>query len=159
MQVVLSDFELARSVQQFVTRTLTRLIGGTPAYMAPEVLKGGKEPSLAADVWAFGVMLLQAFKPSLELQLLHEGGQVLQQALQMPASGTTRLAEHEKMLMEKAFTLLREVLKVDPAKRPPIHWVLAHPFFVAPAHTVMHQVRFISTISLSFVDENLSLSL
>ncbi len=61
---VLVDFGLARVMRQArLERTLAQslrsedaLTGGTLAYMAPEVVKGG-EPTYQADVYALGVML------------------------------------------------------------------------------------------------------
>ncbi|HEX4166625.1 MAG TPA: protein kinase [Bryobacteraceae bacterium] len=51
MRAVITDFGLARKGDSSAA-----LVGGTPAYMAPELWKGEK-PSIASDVYALGVLL------------------------------------------------------------------------------------------------------
>ncbi len=55
----LGDLGLAREVEGEVTVTATRTAVGTPAYMAPEQLRGGK-PSPSWDLYALGVTLYEA---------------------------------------------------------------------------------------------------
>ena len=50
-RLVLSDFGLATDAGES-----TSVHGGTVAYMAPEVMRGGKS-SVASDVWALGVVM------------------------------------------------------------------------------------------------------
>jgi serine/threonine protein kinase len=50
-RLVLSDFGLATDASES-----TSIHGGTVAYMAPEVLRGGKA-SVASDIWALGVVM------------------------------------------------------------------------------------------------------
>jgi len=50
-RVVVSDFGLATDASES-----TSVHGGTVAYMAPEVLRGGKS-SFASDIWALGVVM------------------------------------------------------------------------------------------------------
>jgi serine/threonine protein kinase/cytochrome c-type biogenesis protein CcmH/NrfG len=51
VRAVITDFGLARQVGASTT-----VLGGTPAYMAPELWKGEK-PSVLSDIYALGVML------------------------------------------------------------------------------------------------------
>ncbi len=51
MRAVITDFGLARRADSSAA-----LLGGTPAYMAPELWNGAK-PSIASDVYALGVLL------------------------------------------------------------------------------------------------------
>ncbi len=53
----LGDFGLARvATDQNVFRTATETIGGTPAYLPPEVALGTSEPDARADTYSFAVM-------------------------------------------------------------------------------------------------------
>ncbi len=55
-QVKLVDFGLARAADS--ANTGTGIVPGTPTYMAPELLAGGK-PSAASDLYALGAMLFE----------------------------------------------------------------------------------------------------
>jgi|SRR5215213_11457867 len=55
-----SDFGLARLPWGFAGSMLTRTPGGTPEYIAPEVLRGGQY-SAAADIFSFGVTIHELF--------------------------------------------------------------------------------------------------
>jgi serine/threonine protein kinase len=54
----ITDFGIARAAGD-VTVTQTGMFAGTPAYLAPEVARGG-EPSSASDVFSFGATLYDA---------------------------------------------------------------------------------------------------
>ncbi|XXY17586.1 protein kinase [Sorangium sp. So ce216] len=60
-RVTLLDFGLTRRVGQEPGEDLTRtgFAAGTPAYMAPEQLRGARQLDARADVYAFGVILYQ----------------------------------------------------------------------------------------------------
>ena len=61
---VLCDFELLREeAMGGATSGYTTVVGGTPAYMAPERVQGAK-PSTAADMYSVGVVMLLCFTPS-----------------------------------------------------------------------------------------------
>ena len=55
-----SDFGLARLPWGFAGSMLTRTPGGTPEYVAPEVLRGGQY-SVAADIFSFGDTIHELF--------------------------------------------------------------------------------------------------
>jgi hypothetical protein len=52
-RLAVSDFGLARALEP---TTMTTGLAGTPGYLAPEILVGGR-PTQAADVWALGLVL------------------------------------------------------------------------------------------------------
>jgi eukaryotic-like serine/threonine-protein kinase len=53
---VITDFGMSRATETALSTLQTGPLGGTPDYMAPELLKGEKA-SVASDVYALGVML------------------------------------------------------------------------------------------------------
>jgi len=57
----ISDFGLAKSLEDDSTQTRTGIILGTPSYMAPEQANGTKERAVgpAADIYALGVILYE----------------------------------------------------------------------------------------------------
>jgi serine/threonine protein kinase len=54
----LTDFGIARSAQD-VSQTQSGMLVGTPAFLAPEVARGG-DPSPASDMWSLGATLYSA---------------------------------------------------------------------------------------------------
>ncbi len=56
LRAVIMDFGLARRPSGTGEASATEVFAGTPAYMAPELWKGGK-PSVASDIYALGVVL------------------------------------------------------------------------------------------------------
>ena len=57
LRAVITDFGLAGEFSE------TQAVWGTPAYMAPELWRGGKA-SRASDIYAFGVLLHEIFGPA-----------------------------------------------------------------------------------------------
>ena len=58
IRAVITDFGLARTPRGSQASSTSGTRGGTPAYMAPELLKGG-EPSILSDIYALGVILYE----------------------------------------------------------------------------------------------------
>ncbi|HJZ56762.1 MAG TPA: protein kinase, partial [Gemmataceae bacterium] len=54
-----SDFGLARAVTEDQSLTLPDVLVGTPAYLAPEVIRSPASPTPAGDVYALGVILYE----------------------------------------------------------------------------------------------------
>ena len=63
-EAVLCDFELLREEAAYKdsSGSTTTVVGGTPAYMAPERVAGG-QPTQPSDMYSFGVVLLLCFAP------------------------------------------------------------------------------------------------
>ena len=55
-RAVLTDFGLAKPLDQSVFETQSRVLGGAPYFIAPELLKG-ERPSRASDIYAFGLLI------------------------------------------------------------------------------------------------------
>lgn len=59
-QALVSDFGLAKIIDEEADLTRTIALMGTPNYMAPELTRGGKgAATTACDVWSLGVMLYE----------------------------------------------------------------------------------------------------
>ena len=109
-QVVIMDFGLAAIADQL---TGAEVHNGTPAYMAPEQLKGA-EVTARSDIYALGLVLYEIFTGKRPFD-----GQSVKQLLEQQESGhlpnmTSGTAEVDRAV-EKA---IRRCLEPDPAKRP-----------------------------------------
>src|ERR1039458_2167686 len=109
-QVVIMDFGLAAIADQL---TGAEVRNGTPAYMAPEQLKGA-EVTARSDIYALGLVLYEIFTGKRPFD-----GQSVKQLLEQQESGhlpnmTSGTAEVDRAV-EKA---IRRCLEPDPAKRP-----------------------------------------
>jgi serine/threonine-protein kinase len=67
-KVYVTDFGLARHLEQEFALSRTGVIVGTPCYMAPEQALGVKKLTPAADVYSLGVMLYEVLTGKLPLQ-------------------------------------------------------------------------------------------
>ena len=106
----LSDFGMARSA----TEDTESSVGGTPNYIAPEVLKGGK-PSLQSDIYALGVTLYELSFGELPHKLsggsISKWNEILDSSeLIFPTPWPARLPEQWKNILTK-------MLDKDPARR------------------------------------------
>lgn len=104
----LTDFGISRA-QGDMTLTATGLVGGTPAYIAPELARGA-DPAPASDVFALGATLYYAIEgrspygdSQNQLALLHTA-----------ASGKVIPPSRAG----KATSLVNSLLRVDPQERP-----------------------------------------
>jgi serine/threonine-protein kinase len=109
-EVVIMDFGLAAIAQQL---SGAEVRNGTPAYMAPEQLKGS-EVTAKSDIYALGLVIYELFtgkKPydAKNVRQLLE----MQEATQLPSMSS--VAPDIDPLVEKA---IRRCLEPDPAKRP-----------------------------------------
>lgn len=53
----LVDFGFAKQVKNSNQKTMTNC--GTPAYIAPEILRGNHSHGFEVDIWSFGVLLFE----------------------------------------------------------------------------------------------------
>jgi tetratricopeptide (TPR) repeat protein/tRNA A-37 threonylcarbamoyl transferase component Bud32 len=112
-QVKILDFGFARRIESDETREsleLSKIVfGGTPGYMAPEVLLGN-EPDERADIFAIGVVLYEALAGCHPFRLEGHGataGRILhQEPCPLPATVPAALQ-----------SVLRRMLEKDPAQR------------------------------------------
>jgi serine/threonine-protein kinase len=114
-RVKITDFGLAREIQGHATVTQAGLVVGTPAYLAPEVIRGNPATH-ASDLYALGATLfhLVAGHPPFR----HEAPlEVLAAAIREEAP---RLSTRENVPPELD-DLVARMLAKDPAQRPP-HW-------------------------------------
>jgi hypothetical protein len=102
-RLVLSDFGLAIEPSE----TTTTVRGGTVAYMAPEIVRGGRVGA-ASDVWALGVSLHEAVFGDRPRWREGRGGEMLAPAL------ARKLAPEERVVLE----VCRACTAPDPARRP-----------------------------------------
>lgn len=96
-----SDFGLARLPWGLAGSMLTRTPGGTPEYIAPEVLRGGQFTA-AADIFSFGVTIHELFTGI------------------RPAAGATSLSCPSTLR-----SLVQRMIATDPSRRPDIQTVRA----------------------------------
>jgi serine/threonine protein kinase len=117
---VLCDFEFSRNRNTISTNTT---IGGTYNYMSPELLNGKGKPSIAADVWAFGIIMLELFSNGTPLNTMTD-----------QSSDSVRI--YPNMLMNEIrsenslFELLQHILKINPLDRYDMIQVLNHEFML-----------------------------
>jgi hypothetical protein len=102
-RLVLSDFGLAIAPSE----STTSIRGGTIAYMAPEIVRGGRVGA-ASDVWALGVIVHEAVFGDRPLWREGRGGEMLAPAL------ARKLAPEERVVLE----VCRACTALDPARRP-----------------------------------------
>ncbi len=108
------DFGLAMvRDEQSLTRTGDLL--GTPAYMAPERLRGSRERDPRADVYALGVTLYECLADALPYGAESPLGMMFQAAFSAPIP----LERRVRGLPEDLLDLVRACLSKDPDGRPP----------------------------------------
>ncbi|KAF4676199.1 hypothetical protein FOL47_006590 [Perkinsus chesapeaki] len=101
---------------------------GTTVYMAPELLRG-QYPSVASDMWAYGVVMYQLLtgrppqwadataEKDMEEKIVHFGG--------ADAANDERLSG----LSPEAQDLIKKLLNPNPELRPSVEEVMQHPWF------------------------------
>ena len=120
----LADFGIARSVQD-VSQTQTGIMVGTPAFLAPEVARGG-DPSPASDVWSLGATLYAAV----------EGKAPFGSGLDNPLALLARIGSEPVPAAPSAGSLtpiLAAMLEREPSRRPTAAQVRAGLAFETPA--------------------------
>jgi polo-like kinase 1 len=119
MEMKLGDFGLAAKLEY--DGELKKTVCGTPNYIAPEILES-KGHSFQVDVWSLGVIIYTQIvgKPPFETQEVKTTYKKIK-------SGIYVFPEHVQ-ISEQAKSLVTRILVTDPAKRPSLEEVLAHPF-------------------------------
>jgi serine/threonine protein kinase len=117
---ILCDFEFSRNRNTISTNTT---IGGTHNYMSPELLDGKGKPSIAADVWAFGIIILELFCQGRPLQI------VLDQVADPVRINVNILMDDVES--DHAFLeLLQSILKKNASERYDMDQILNHEFML-----------------------------
>lgn len=106
-----------------------RTLQGTPLWMSPELVRT-TEPSFAADIWAFGCVVLEmasGCKPWSEFEHFSETAPAIfgiGHATQGPSLEKLR----DKQASENLLSFLEATFTLDPSHRPTASQLLTHPF-------------------------------
>jgi serine/threonine protein kinase len=116
-RVVILDFGLASTLPQAegtdVSKTVVQL-GGTPGYMAPELLMG-QPATKASDWYAFGVMLIEALCPN---QRTTTQSVSMNSVITEPKFSPVKLDEFPEDVPPELATLCLELTNPHPDSRP-----------------------------------------
>ena len=91
---------------------------GTPAYIAPEILRGLGYKGFGVDVWSAGVVLYAMLYGSVPFK-----GNGIQEMHPYILSGEYTLGDEAS---ESAKDLIRKILNIDPSERYTINDILSH---------------------------------
>ncbi|CDZ97711.1 pkinase-domain-containing protein [Phaffia rhodozyma] len=126
MDVKVGDFGLAALIEKEGERKKT--ICGTPNYIAPEVLfDTANGHSFEVDIWSIGVILYTLIigKPPFQTKEI--------KAIYKRIRDNQYDFPPDKPISENAQDLIRNILTIDPRKRPTLSEVLNHSFFTSGA--------------------------
>ena len=121
MEIKLGDFGLASKLDFEGQKRKT--ICGTPNYIAPEVLDSKTGHSFEVDVWALGVIMYTLIigRPPFETNDVKKTYNLIKMnAYSFPDSVT---------LSQEAKSLITQILKSDPSRRPSLAQIVEHDFF------------------------------
>lgn len=114
-RLVLIDFGLAQSQHLDNVTTLNDHVVGTPAYIAPERLRGSRTATAASDLYALGVILFELYagvRP-------HHHPDTRKLFLQMCTTDAPRLRHLDRTLPLELELLVARLLDRQPEARPP----------------------------------------
>ena len=121
MEVKLGDFGLATKLDFEGQKRKT--ICGTPNYIAPEVLDSKLGHSFEVDIWALGVIMytLLVGRPPFETNDVKKTYNLIKMnAYSFP---------DQVSVSPEAKSLITQILKSDPTRRPTLNEILQHEFF------------------------------
>jgi len=118
-RVILLDFGLSFALDDFRATSESPELVGTPAYMAPEQM-WGQEPAPAADWYAFGVVLYEAFAGRLPFEGGARGAWLDKQGASPPRLGAVATG-----IPDSVDRLVAALLAADPRDRPGSSEILA----------------------------------
>jgi WD40 repeat protein len=109
----ITDFGLARRLEDDARRTASGAIVGTPAYMAPEQASGGRRLTTATDVYALGAILYELLTGRPPFQ----AGPMLETLLQVRTAEPDRPRALQPRLSRDLETICLKCLHKEPACR------------------------------------------
>jgi polo-like kinase 1 len=120
MQVKIGDFGLATKLEFEGERK--RTICGTPNYIAPEVLEGKQGHSYEVDIWSLGVIIYTLIigKPPFETNDV--------KATYRRIRMNNYSFPENVAISDQAKDIISRILNNDPARRPSVDEILAHPW-------------------------------
>ncbi len=102
---------------------------GTPAYIAPEILKDKGYEGFGVDIWSAGGRRIKIFIVVLYAMLFgtvpFKGGN-MNELHKLIIKGKYQIKDD---ISEEARDLIKKILETDPKKRYSIPQILAHPWF------------------------------
>lgn len=118
--VKLGDFGIAKVLSH--TMEMANSVVGTPYYIAPELIQN-KPYGFESDIWSMGVILYEMCA----LKKPFEANNISALALKVLRGAYPQIpAQYSKDLK----MLVRQMLEIDPKKRPNIHKVLSKLFII-----------------------------
>jgi len=120
--VKIADFGVSKQVR---TGEIMREQCGTPAYIAPEIIRDRGYSGFKADLWSAGVVLYAMLYGTVPFKANN-----MQDLHKLILAAKYNLKDE---ISESAKSLLRALLEPDPVKRLTIKQVLTHPWMVDAA--------------------------
>lgn len=115
LMVKLTDFGIARHVQQSSSMELTRAgtLLGTPMYMSPEQCKGHHEVGPPADIYALGITLFELLTGAVP----YRADDPMKLAAMHCFDPLPSVRKRNKLVSDRAATIVAQMLAKDPSKR------------------------------------------
>jgi len=120
--VKIADFGVSKQVR---TGEIMREQCGTPAYIAPEIIRDRGYSGFKADLWSAGVVLYAMLYGTVPFKANN-----MQDLHKLILAAKYNLKDE---ISDSAKSLLRALLEPDPVKRLTIKQVLTHPWMVDAA--------------------------
>ncbi|MCQ2818294.1 MAG: CDC5/polo family serine/threonine-protein kinase [archaeon] len=121
MEIKVGDFGLATKLEFDGERK--RTVCGTPNYIAPEILDGKTGHSYEVDIWSLGVIIYTLIigKPPFETNNVKETYKRIKM--------NSYTFPERALISEPAKELIKEILVLDPSKRPSLDDITKSDFF------------------------------
>lgn len=115
-QIKITDFGIARTIQQSASMEVTRAgaLLGTPTYMAPEQFKGTQDLDASCDIYSMGVLLFQLLTGSLPFHADDPMKLAAMHCFDAPPD----LRKRNPDISETTVALLNRMLSKTPEDRP-----------------------------------------
>jgi serine/threonine-protein kinase len=130
-QALVADFGIAKALSSDEALTETGLALGTPAYMPPEQVLGERPVRPQADVYALGVVLYEMLAG---VRPFADSAPTAMLAKRL-TDGAPLITAQRPEVPEAIAVLLRDMLEVDPARRPASGAAVAARLLDAGGHT------------------------